>query len=156
MAANRGHRRQVRHVQLDAACICCIAEARGPSSARLMARDTWLGGSTAVKPDLRAGRPHSLDGLGVVLQGGGSMAEPSAPAADSDAAAASGSAGGGRVATVVLRASTDNLLDDLERAIDDGVNNYKVLSARVQGSNISRLHAMTVRRELAACCKWLG
>jgi chaperonin GroEL (HSP60 family) len=55
------------------------------------------------------------------------MAEPSAPSADSDESAASGSAGGGRVATVVLRASTDNLLDDLERAIDDGVNNYKVL-----------------------------
>ena len=67
-----------------------------------------------------------LKGLGVVLQGGGSMAEASAPAADGDAATASGSAGGGRVATVVLRASTDNLLDDLERAIDDGVNNYKV------------------------------
>ena len=68
-----------------------------------------------------------------MLQGGGSMAEPSAPAADSDAAAASGSAGGGRVATVVLRASTDNLLDDLERAIDDGVNNYKVFPDRVSG-----------------------
>jgi chaperonin GroEL (HSP60 family) len=56
-------------------------------------------------------------------QGGGSMAEPSTPAADGEAATSSG---GGRVATVVLRASTDNLLDDLERAIDDGVNNYKV------------------------------
>lgn len=32
----------------------------------------------------------------------------------------------GAIATVVLRASTDNLLDDLERAIDDGVNSYKV------------------------------
>jgi len=27
---------------------------------------------------------------------------------------------------VVLRASTDNTLDDLERAVDDGVNAYKV------------------------------
>lgn len=62
-----------------------------------------------------------------MLQGGGSMAEPSAPATDSDAATPSASGGGGRVATVVLRASTDNLLDDLERAIDDGVNNYKVV-----------------------------
>jgi hypothetical protein len=34
----------------------------------------------------------------------------------------------GAVSTVVLRASTDQLLDDLERAIDDGVNTYKVLS----------------------------
>lgn len=41
-------------------------------------------------------------------------------------AAAEGGSGGGQVATVVLRASTDNLLDDLERAIDDGVNAYKV------------------------------
>ena len=37
-------------------------------------------------------------------------------------------ASAGAVSTVVLRASTDQLLDDLERAIDDGVNTYKVLS----------------------------
>ena len=37
-------------------------------------------------------------------------------------------AAAGAVSTVVLRASTDQLLDDLERAIDDGVNTYKVLS----------------------------
>ena len=36
-------------------------------------------------------------------------------------------ASAGAVSTVVLRASTDQLLDDLERAIDDGVNTYKVL-----------------------------
>ena len=35
-------------------------------------------------------------------------------------------AAAGAVSTVVLRASTDQLLDDLERAIDDGVNTYKV------------------------------
>jgi T-complex protein 1 subunit theta len=29
------------------------------------------------------------------------------------------------VATVVLRGSTDSILDDLERAVDDGVNTYK-------------------------------
>lgn len=33
-----------------------------------------------------------------------------------------------QVSTVVLRASTDNTLDDLERAVDDGVNAYKVCS----------------------------
>ncbi|DBA68483.1 TPA: hypothetical protein ACH3X2_013770 [Trebouxia sp. C0005] len=33
----------------------------------------------------------------------------------------------GQVSTVVLRASTDNTLDDLERAVDDGVNAYKAL-----------------------------
>ena len=40
-------------------------------------------------------------------------------------------ASAGAVSTVVLRASTDQLLDDLERAIDDGVNTYKVLSTHM-------------------------
>ncbi|CAJ1953373.1 unnamed protein product [Sphenostylis stenocarpa] len=35
--------------------------------------------------------------------------------------------GGNSVATVVLRGSTDSILDDLERAVDDGVNTYKAL-----------------------------
>ena len=35
----------------------------------------------------------------------------------------------GAISTVVLRASTDNLLDDLERAVDDGVNAYKCAEA---------------------------
>ncbi|KAH1084118.1 hypothetical protein J1N35_023879 [Gossypium stocksii] len=35
--------------------------------------------------------------------------------------------GGNKVATVVLRGSTDSILDDLERAFDDGVNTYKVI-----------------------------
>lgn len=30
-----------------------------------------------------------------------------------------------RVATVVIRGSTENLMDDIERAIDDGVNTFK-------------------------------
>lgn len=34
--------------------------------------------------------------------------------------------GGNSVSTIVLRASTDSILDDLERAVDDGVNVYKV------------------------------
>lgn len=33
--------------------------------------------------------------------------------------------GGNLVSTVVLCGSTDSILDDLERAVDDGVNNYK-------------------------------
>ncbi|KAF8398609.1 hypothetical protein HHK36_017540 [Tetracentron sinense] len=33
--------------------------------------------------------------------------------------------GGNSVCTVVLRGSTDSILDDLERAVDDGVNTYK-------------------------------
>lgn len=35
--------------------------------------------------------------------------------------------GGNSVATVLLRGSTDSILDDLERAVDDGVNTYKVI-----------------------------
>nr|GEV46128.1 T-complex protein 1 subunit theta [Tanacetum cinerariifolium] len=35
--------------------------------------------------------------------------------------------GGNSVTTVLLRASTDSILDDLERAVDDGVNTFKAL-----------------------------
>ncbi|XP_047332347.1 T-complex protein 1 subunit theta-like [Impatiens glandulifera] len=35
--------------------------------------------------------------------------------------------GGNCVSTVVLRGSTDSILDDLERAIDDGVNTFKAM-----------------------------
>ncbi|XP_072254163.1 T-complex protein 1 subunit theta isoform X2 [Pyxicephalus adspersus] len=34
----------------------------------------------------------------------------------------------GAVATIVVRGSTDNLMDDVERAVDDGVNTFKVLT----------------------------
>lgn len=30
--------------------------------------------------------------------------------------------------TVLIRGATDNILDDIERAVDDGVNNFKILS----------------------------
>lgn len=40
----------------------------------------------------------------------------------------------GAISTIVLRGSTDNLMDDIERAIDDGVNTFKVLT-RVSISN---------------------
>ncbi|KAG7551076.1 TCP-1-like chaperonin intermediate domain superfamily [Arabidopsis thaliana x Arabidopsis arenosa] len=35
--------------------------------------------------------------------------------------------GGNSISTVVLRGSTDSILDDLERAVDDGVNTYKAM-----------------------------
>lgn len=35
--------------------------------------------------------------------------------------------GGNSVSTIVLRGSTDSILDDLERAVDDGVNTYKAM-----------------------------
>ena len=40
-----------------------------------------------------------------------------------------------RIATLIIRGATDNFLDDIERAIDDGVNNFKSL-ARVCSSYI--------------------
>lgn len=33
-----------------------------------------------------------------------------------------------RVSTVVIRGSTESLMDDISRAVDDGVNNYKIIS----------------------------
>lgn len=50
-----------------------------------------------------------------------------AKGAASAGGAAGGATSGGAVTTVVLRASTSNLLDDVERAVDDGVNAYKAL-----------------------------
>jgi len=32
------------------------------------------------------------------------------------------------IATIVIRGATDNIMDDVERAVDDGVNSYKVLA----------------------------
>lgn len=32
------------------------------------------------------------------------------------------------MSTVVIRGSTENIMDDIERAIDDGVNTFKALS----------------------------
>lgn len=34
----------------------------------------------------------------------------------------------GAISTVVVRGSTDNIMDDIERSIDDGVNNFKGLT----------------------------
>lgn len=42
----------------------------------------------------------------------------------------------GAIATIVLRGSTDNLMDDVERAVDDGVNTFKVLTrVSIQGTS---------------------
>lgn len=32
------------------------------------------------------------------------------------------------LSTIVVRGSTDNLMDDIERAVDDGVNTFKALT----------------------------
>ena len=34
----------------------------------------------------------------------------------------------GAISTIVVRGSTDNIMDDIERSIDDGVNNFKALT----------------------------
>lgn len=34
----------------------------------------------------------------------------------------------GKVATIIVRGSSDNLMDDIERAVDDGVNTVKALT----------------------------
>lgn len=34
----------------------------------------------------------------------------------------------GLVSTIIVRGSTDNIMDDIERSIDDGVNNFKALT----------------------------
>ena len=34
----------------------------------------------------------------------------------------------GDIATIVVRGSTENIMDDVERAIDDGINTFKTLT----------------------------
>lgn len=43
----------------------------------------------------------------------------------------------GAISTIVLRGSTDNLMDDIERAVDDGVNTFKVLTRVSISSNLN-------------------
>ena len=40
----------------------------------------------------------------------------------------------GSISTVVLRGSTEGFLDDVERAVDDGINAYKVRGRLVSGA----------------------
>nr|KAG5705038.1 hypothetical protein BaRGS_018768 [Batillaria attramentaria] len=37
------------------------------------------------------------------------------------------------IATIVIRGSTDNIMDDMERAVDDGVNTFKALTKSLPG-----------------------
>lgn len=59
-------------------------------------------------------------------------------------------AAAGAVTTVVLRAATDQLLDDLERAIDDGVNTYKALTRDARTVAGGGATEMELARQLAA------
>ena len=51
-----------------------------------------------------------------------------------------------RIATVVVRGATDNMMDDVERAIDDGINNFKALT-KVGGARRSEGWARSDSRE---------
>ena len=42
-----------------------------------------------------------------------------------------------RMCTILIRGATDNILDDVERAVDDGVNNFKVLSKTSQAKLVA-------------------
>uniref|UniRef100_A0A6I8RB77 T-complex protein 1 subunit theta n=1 Tax=Xenopus tropicalis TaxID=8364 RepID=A0A6I8RB77_XENTR len=52
----------------------------------------------------------------------------------------------GAIATVVIRGSTDNLMDDVERAVDDAVNTFKILT-RV--SDVSS--ALAAHKQYSTC-----
>lgn len=47
----------------------------------------------------------------------------------------------GAISTVVIRGSTDNLMDDIERAVDDGVNTFKVL-VRVSQHSVALIETL--------------
>lgn len=60
----------------------------------------------------------------------------------------------GAIATLVLRGSTDNLMDDIERAVDDGVNSFKVLvrvSPQNESEKISQLNICTLSCARLSC-----
>lgn len=60
--------------------------------------------------------------------------------------------GGNSISTVVLRGSTDSILDDLERAVDDGVNTYKAMcrdSRIVPGAAATEIELAQRLREYA-------
>jgi len=63
-----------------------------------------------------------------------------------------------RVATIVLRGSTMNILDDLERAVDDGVNTYKTLhkdGRLVPGAGATEMEMAHQITKFAATCPGL-
>ncbi|XP_077239976.1 T-complex protein 1 subunit theta-like [Tasmannia lanceolata] len=59
---------------------------------------------------------------------------------------------GNTVSTVVLRGSTDSILDDLERAVDDGVNTYKAMcrdSRIVPGAGATEIELASKLKEFS-------
>lgn len=63
----------------------------------------------------------------------------------------------GAISTILVRGSTDNLMDDIERAVDDGVNTFKVLT-RVSNQNTSVIKIelqISFRQEMCLLCAHL-
>lgn len=56
----------------------------------------------------------------------------------------------GQVSTVILRASTDQMLDDIERAVDDGVNAYKAICRDARMVPAGGATEIEIARQLAA------
>lgn len=61
--------------------------------------------------------------------------------------------GAGRVATVVLRGATEQALDDLERAVDDGVNAYRALCRDARALPAGGAPEVEVARRLQAAAR---
>ncbi|XP_039043730.1 T-complex protein 1 subunit theta-like [Hibiscus syriacus] len=60
--------------------------------------------------------------------------------------------GGNKISTVLLRGSTDSILDDLERAVDDGVNTYKAMcrdSRMVPGATTTEIELVRRLKEFS-------
>ncbi len=58
----------------------------------------------------------------------------------------------GAISTVVLRGATEGLLDDVERAVDDGVNTYKVRWGTTRAQYQTLLCTCPITRR-GACCR---
>ncbi|PSC71471.1 T-complex theta subunit [Micractinium conductrix] len=54
----------------------------------------------------------------------------------------------GQISTVVLRGSTDQMLDDVERAVDDGVNSYKLLGKDARAVPAGGASEIEIARQL--------
>ena len=46
------------------------------------------------------------------------------------------------ISTIVIRGATDNLMDDIERAVDDGINAYKGITKVSSFTCINKLRVI--------------